>query len=225
MMSKSIFLTIRPINNLTGGIALLWLYIVSGILLAIFLLMLVPISVTATYDEDFKCLVKIGFVPITLYPPKPKKKKKKKPKSEGNKPKEEKPRGKKPSLIKEKGLSWLVDVIKKVADLAVGALKYFFRHIIIRKFMLSITIAGDDAADTAVKYGKLCAAVYPSVGIIAGAARCKKYGIDIAPDFGRGAKTEINMYLKARVLLLWLVTLVFKFGIKGLKLLLEIKEN
>lgn len=203
---------------------MLWLYILLGIVLAIFLLMLIPVSIKATYDDKFKCSVKIGFVPITVYPPKPKKPAKKKSKKSDDKSKEEKPK-EKTGLLKEKGLSWFVDLIKRVAELAAGALKYFFKHIIVKNFMLSITVADSDAAKTAIKYGKTCAAVYPAIGITAGAVKCKKYGVDIAPDFEENAKTEINMYLKARVLLFWLVTLVFKFGIKGLKLLLDIKED
>lgn len=186
--------------------------------------MLVPVSVRASYDDEFKCLIKIGFVPINVYPPKPKKSKKKKGKKKDGKPKDEKPK-EKTNLVKEKGLAWLVDLIKRVAELAAGALKYFFKHIIVKKFMLSITVADSDAAKTAIKYGKTCAAVYPAIGITAGAVKCKKYGVDIAPDFDENAKTQINMYLKARVLLFWLVTLVFKFGIKGLRLLLDIKED
>ena len=57
---------------------MLWLYILLGILLAIFLLLLVPVSITIKYENDLLCKLRIGFVPITIYPPKPKKEKKKK---------------------------------------------------------------------------------------------------------------------------------------------------
>ena len=55
---------------------MLWLYILLGILLAIFLLLLVPVSITIKYENDLLCKLRIGFVPITIYPPKPKKEKK-----------------------------------------------------------------------------------------------------------------------------------------------------
>ena len=200
---------------------MLWLYILLGILLVIFLLLLMPVKLKASYNEDFRCSLKIGFVKIQLYPQKPKKKKKESEKAE-EKPKHEEK--KKESLIKEKGISWLFDLIKKIADLAVGALKDFFRHIIVKKLLLSISIAGSDAADTAVKYGYCCSAVYPAFGIIVGAVKCKKYGVDISPDFEEEAKSAVNMELEARIKILWLLALVIKHGIKGLKLLIDLKN-
>lgn len=199
---------------------MLWLYILLGILLVIFLLLLTPVKLKAAYNENFRCVLKIGFVKFSLYPPKPKKKKKPKKADEEQKSEETK----KESLIKEKGISWLFDLIKKIADLAVGALKDFFRHIIVKKLLLSISIAGSDAADTAVKYGYCCSAVYPAFGIIVGAVNCKKYGVDISPDFEEKAKSAVNMELEARIKILWLLALVIKHGIKGLKLLIDLKN-
>lgn len=205
---------------------MLWLYILLGILLAIFLLLLVPVSITIKYENDFLCKLRIGFVPITIYPPKPKKEKKKKvKKKEPGQEKQEESKEKKPNLLQEKGLSWFINLIKKVAELAKDALKDFFKHIIINRFMLSITILGNDAADTAIKYGKLCAAVYPAVGIITGAAKCKKCGIDLAPDFDKKSKASIYFDLKARILALWIVGLIIKYGVKGIKLMFEIKDE
>ena len=200
---------------------MLWLYILLGILLVIFLLLLTPVKLKASYNENFRCILKIGFVKFSLYPPKPKKKKKKPKKADEEQKSEE---TKKESLIKEKGISWLFDLIKKIADLAVGALKDFFRHIIVKKLLLSISIAGSDAADTAVKYGYCCSTVYPAFGIIAGAVNCKKYGVDISPDFEEKAKSAVNMELEARIKILWLLALVIKHGIKGLKLLIDLKN-
>ena len=200
---------------------MLWLYILLGLLLVIFLLLLIPVTLKASYKEDFRCILKIGFVKISLYPQKPKKKKKPPKKGDEKSKHEEK---KKESLVKEKGISWLFDLIKKIADLAVGALKDFFRHIIVKKLMLSISIAGDNAADTAVKYGYCCSAVYPAFGIIVGAVKCKSYGVDISPNFEEKAKSAVNMELEAKIKILWLLALVLKHGYKGLKLLADLKN-
>ena len=200
---------------------MLWLYILLVILLVIFLLLLMSVKLKASYNEDFRCSLKIGFIKIQLYPQKPKKKKKP-PKKDDEKSKHEEK--KKESLIKEKGISWLFDLIKKISDLAVGALKDFFRHIIVKKLMLSISIAGDDAADTAVKYGYCCSAVYPAFGIIVGAVKCKSYGVDISPNFQEKAKSAVNMELEAKIKILWLLALVLKHGYKGLKLLADLKN-
>ena len=118
-----------------------------------------------------------------------------------------------------------MNLIKRVAELAVFALQDFFSHILIKKLSLSISVAGDDAADTAIKYGKYCAVVYPAVGTIVRAVKCKGYGVDINPNFSEKAETEINFDFVARVFVFRLVALAVKHGIKGLKLLAEVKNE
>lgn len=211
----------------SGVIVLLWLYILLIVAAVILLPLLIPVGADVSWKDDIIVKLKIAFVPITVYPPKPKKEKpkKKKKKEPEKKPKEEKPKEKEPGILKQKGLSWLIDFIERAAQLATGALKFFFGRIIIKKLMLSIRVAGEDAAETAVNYGKTCAAVYPALGIIMGVVRHRRYGVEIAPDFEENAKTQISLELKARILVLWLVALVLKYGIKGIRLMLEFKEK
>ena len=169
---------------------MLWLYILLGIVLFIALVMFIPITLRASYKEEFWCAVYIGFVKLQLVPAKPKKEKKKK-KAKKQTQKTEQPKKateKKPSLIKKYGIEWLLNLIKKVAELAVSALQDFFSHILVKKLSLSISVAGDDAADTAIKYGKYCAVVYPAVGTIVRVVKCKGYGVDINPNFSEKAE-------------------------------------
>lgn len=204
---------------------MLWLYILLGIALFVALVMFIPITLRASYKEKFWCAVYIGFVKLQLVPAKPKKEKKKVKKQT---PKTEQPKKateKKPSLIKKYGIEWLLNLIKRVAELAVSALQDFFSHILIKKFSLSISVAGDDAADTAIKYGKYCAVVYPAVGTIVRVVKCKGYGVDINPNFSEKAETEINFDFVARVFVFRLIALAVKHGIKGLKLLAEVKNE
>lgn len=205
---------------------MLWLYILLGIALFVALVMFIPITLRASYKEKFWCAVYIGFVKLQLVPAKPKKEKKKKVKKQT--PKTEQPKKateKKPSLIKKYGIEWLLNLIKRVAELAVSALQDFFSHILVKKLSLSISVAGDDAADTAIKYGKYCAVVYPAVGTIVRVVKCKGYGVDINPNFSEKAETEINFDFVARVFVFRLVALAVKHVIKGLKLLAEVKNE
>lgn len=205
---------------------MLWLYILLGIALFVALVMFIPITLRASYKEKFWCAVYIGFVKLQLVPAKPKKEKKKKVKKQTPKTEQsKKPTEKKPSLIKKYGIEWLLNLIKRVAELAVSALQDFFSHILVKKFSLSISVAGDDAADTAIKYGKYCAVVYPAVGTIVRVVKCKGYGVDINPNFSEKAETEINFDFVARVFVFRLVALAVKHGIKGLKLLAEVKNE
>lgn len=202
---------------------MLWLKIIIGIILCIALILLIPVGVSAQYCDDFKAVLKIGFIPIRLYPPKKKKPKKEKKKKKKSEPvKEEKQTEKKPSLIKEKGIGWLIDLIRQIAVLAGGVLKDFFRHIIIKNLQISITYAGENAEDTAVKYGYFCLSVYPAVSIITDVAKCRNYGVDIAPDFDEEAKSVYYFEAYARIRVFWLFRIVFKHGFKIIKLLLSL---
>lgn len=205
---------------------MLWLYILLGIALFVALVMFIPITLRASYKEKFWCAVYIGFVKLQLVPAKPKKEKKKKVKKQTPKTEQsKKPTEKKPSLIKKYGIEWLLNLIKKVAELAVSALQDFFSHILVKKLSLSISVAGDDAADTAIKYGKYCAVVYPAVGTIVRVVKCKGYGVDINPNFSEKAETEISFDFAARIFAFRLIALAVKHGIKGLKLLAEVKNE
>lgn len=75
---------------------MLWLYILLGIVLFIALVMFIPITLRASYKEEFWCAVYIGFVKLQLVLAKPKKeKKKKKAKNKLRKPNNLKKRQKK----------------------------------------------------------------------------------------------------------------------------------
>ena len=108
-----------------------------------------------------------------------------------------------------------MNLIKKLQSLQYLHCRIFFSHILVKKLSLSISVAGDDAADTAIKYGKYCAVVYPAVGTIVRVVKCKGYGVDINPNFSEKAETEINFDFAARIFAFRLIGLAVKHGIKG----------
>lgn len=200
---------------------MLWLYILLGALLFILLILLIPIRMKLKYQNELLLSLYIGFVKLRLIPAKPKKPKKEKSKKKTDeKPKETE---KKKNIIKEKGISWLVNLIKKLAQLAGGVLKDFFKHIIIRKLMLSIVVAEEDAAKTAVNYGYYCSAVYPAVGIIVKTAKCKKYGVDIKPDFDENAKPDYFVELDAKIRVIWILAVLIGHSKEFLDVIKELK--
>lgn len=200
---------------------MLWLYILLGILLFILLILLIPIRLKLKYHNELLLSLYIGFVRLRLIPAKPKKPKKvKTQKKTDEKPKEPE---KKKNIIKEKGVVWLVNLIKKLAQLADGVLKDFFKHIIIRKLMLSIIVSEEDAAKTAVNYGYYCSAVYPAVGIIVKTAKCKKYGVDIKPDFDENSKPDYFVELDAKIRVIWILAVLIGHSKEILDVIKEIK--
>ncbi len=203
---------------------MLWLYILSGIAAVIAGILLTPVKLRIRYKEALECFFYIGFIRFRLYPAKPEKKKKsaKKKKTDGEKKAEKKKEEKKPSLLEGKGLSEITDLLKQIAELTKGVLKDFFGHIIIKNFSLSIKLAGDDAADTAIKYGTCCSVIYPLVSTILFAAKCRHYGVDITPDFDEKAETQTEFHLFLKIRIVWLLALVVNHGPKALKILTDL---
>ncbi len=203
-----------------------WLYILLGIILFLVLLMLIPIGVKAGFEDELKAVLKIGFVSVRLYPPKPKKEKKKpkkeKPKKDSEKKESEK---KKTNLIKEKGIQWLIDLIGEAARLAMGAMKSFFRHLVIKRLNISIVYHGEDADDTAVKYGYLCLAVYPAVSVLVKASKCRHYGVDIAPGFNEDEPSRYAVDAYAYIRVFWILALAFRYGFKAIRLLFKLRRG
>lgn len=204
---------------------MLWLYILLGILLFVLLILLIPIRLKLKYQKEFELLLYIGFVKLRLIPAKPEKPKKEKSKEKSKEKTEKKPEEseKNKNIIQKKGISWLVNLIKKVAELACGVLKDFFKHIIIKKLMLSIVVAEENAAKTAVNYGYYCSAVYPAVGIIVRSAKCKKYGVDIKPDFDENAKSDYYVELEVKILVLWILAVLIGHGKEIINVLKEFR--
>ena len=124
--------------------------------------------------------------------PENKKKDKKKAKSKKNAKEENKVLQWFKITFKERGLNGLISVLKEIAGLAVTFLKPVFKHIKLRNLDMNITVAFEDAADTAVRYGYACAAIYPSLAVILKIVKYKKYNVNIAPDFDK-KQPEIDL--------------------------------
>lgn len=205
---------------------MLWLYILLGIVLLFAIILAIPIKVCVRYKKAFFCRLHIGFVKIILYPTMPKKKKsKKKKKIEQPTKKEPKKEEKKDNnFLKELGLSGVVNLFTKLAELAAGVLKDLFAHIIIKSFSLSIKVAGKDAADAALNYGRVCSVVYPLTSAVIRSMKYSHYGVDILPDFTEGEETKVEFFAIFKTRVIYLVMIVLKYGFTALKTLLELKS-
>ncbi len=102
------------------------------------------------------------------------------------------------TLWKERGIEGITELIKEIAKIVGGLLSSVFRNIVIKKLDLNITVAYEDAADTAVKYGYACAGIYPAMAVILRVFKYKDYNIIIVPDFDKKSNeitvdTEISL--------------------------------
>lgn len=171
-----------------------FLYTLLGIILFIIVLFLIPVRVTAHYNGTFEMYVQYLFLKIKLFPNEKKSEKPRKEKKEKNKEsvKEKKPKSDKPkekgdniflTFYNNQGFEGVIQLIADALNAVGGLFGGIFRHFVFRELYLEMKVAGSDAAETAIKYGKISSAVFPAMGLICSKAKVKKYDIDISPDF------------------------------------------
>lgn len=101
----------------------------------------------------------------------------------------------------------------------------FKKHIIIREMYLWMTVSdNNDAAQTAIEYGRVCQKVFPAFSFICSTLPVKKYDVQVEPDFlGKKNKAEFAFSISIRpifflnALIVFAFRLLFKVVIKFLK--------
>lgn len=174
------------------------LYIVFGILLFIFLLLLCPVRVRLDYTDKLSVMIHFLFLKFRISPPdkeKIEKEGKKKASKTATGPKgEKKKKNFLYTLYKEEGFSGALHFLKAIADILKDAAIGILSHLVIRLMDVRLIIAGEDAANTAVLYGGVCSAVFPLLSWICSCAKVRKYHADIHPDFiALKSKAEIAL--------------------------------
>ncbi|MCI5682715.1 MAG: DUF2953 domain-containing protein [Eubacteriales bacterium] len=153
---------------------------VGLVILAVAALLPAKIKVRIGYiEEEFILSFKLLFFVFTVSPENKKKKKKKAKKKE--KEKKERPAKKEKdnffrSHTSDFGVFDYIELIGIVIE-------KFVAKIYFDKLEAEIRVAGDDAAQTALNFGRLNAAIYPIAGLINGHKRIKNLHIGITPDF------------------------------------------
>ena len=210
------------------------LYVILGIILFLFLLTLLNIHITAIYHNELRLWVRIAFVKLQLVPPKPKKKKKKKkktqksPKKQPKKKPEEEPKKKSfdfKAFVKEKGVSGIINIVKEIAKLAGGTVSDVLSAFTVTRLKLDIKVAGSDAADSAIKYGRVCAALFPSLQLIMTVVKVKKYDVNVNPDFSDEPKNSADAEVFAKIRIISILRIGIKRGLQALKLFIKAKPK
>lgn len=223
------------------------LYIILAVIALIVILFSIKVSVTAVYDETFTLDIKWFFIKLRIYPEDEEKKAKKEAKkaekeqkkknSKKEKPKKEKteesasPKG---NIFKDfynnQGFAATVNLIRTAAAQLGGFLKGVYRAFVIENLTVLLKVsAGDDAAQTAIKYGKVCSAVYPAMGFICSNMKVKQYDVNVVPDFISAENTatfKLSLSVRPIKLTNAVIVLAFRLIFKVLlKLLKGSKKN
>lgn len=212
------------------------LYILIGIIAFFVLLLSVKFVITVHYEDDVAVSVGWLFLKFNILPKKEKEdkqKKEKKKKKEEETPKNESEIIKEPKKKKEnmfvrfyhnRGVSGVVQLLKDAAKALGGMFKRIGRAFLFEELYISLDVGAGDSAETAIKYGKVCSAAFPAMGLIVSTMRVKKYSININPDFIYG-KNVARLHTKISVRPIALINaviilafeLLFKVVIKLLK--------
>lgn len=215
------------------------LYIIGGIIAFFVLVLSIRVTVSGDYTEDFFLSVSWLFLKFKVFPmkkkDKPKKEKKPKPEKQEEAPENVKEDAEKKDNIfvtfyKNKGFEGVIELVNNTAYSLGRMFNSFRKHIVLRELFLNMTVSKpQDAAATAIEYGKVCQKVFPALSYICSVIPVKKYDVIVEPDYlGSKNTAEFSFKLSIRpifftnAIVVLAFRLLFKVGIKFLK---GIKKN
>ena len=181
------------------------LYIITGCLAFFAALMIAPVRLRILYNEG-GLIVRARYlmVRLTLFPfkeKKPEKPKKVKPERKKRKPKRERAGlgNRLGQMFKDDGVSGILSLVSEMAKLAAAASRKMLAAVVIDRLDIAIITASEDAAETAIKYGRICAVLYPAAAAVESAVRVRRRNIVVRPDFLRedgGAAIDIAIHVR-----------------------------
>lgn len=200
------------------------LQIVFIIILFFGILLVCPVTVKMRFENEFTATIRYLFFRYKIRPePKAPEQEEEKVGKEKTEEKED-TKSKIKEIIKQKGLSGFLSIISEFASVATGAAKKLFSRLTIQNISVDIAVANEDAAQAAIYYGYTCSVVYTAMGILVANKNCKRYHIDIVPDFNR-KESRILFQCKIRIKLFSILTSLLPALIQSLKIYKAAKAN
>lgn len=208
------------------------LIVVSAIILFFLFIFFMPVVLYADFKTELSLSVRYLFLKFRILPEKPEKPKKNKSKKKSAKPKEaeetkedEKNGETIKRILKKTGLGGFIEIVAELAKIAANGVMGIVRHVVISRLEIEINNGGEDAAQTAINYGYISAALYPAVSVIL--SNVKKYksaSVQIFPNYD-SKDTTVLCSAKVKVKLWWIVASAVKTAIKLLKEFMKLKKQ
>lgn len=198
-------------------------WIIAGsILLLLALLLFCPISLETVFVEELSARVGFLFFHYRVWP---------RPERKQTPEKKEKPVSKKkPSKIKElfrqKGISGFLELLRALSRAAYGGPRKIFSHTVIRFLHLNLTVGGEDAAQTAVNYGRACGLVSTALTALLSAAKYRERNVTVrvTPDFQNG-NSNVQFQVLLKIKLFFLLSAALSALIDMIKIYLKFKKE
>ena len=208
------------------------LIVIAAIILFFAFLLFMPLVFYADFKGELFLSVRYLFVKIRLLPEKPKKSKKPKRKKSAKKAekkaeaKNENETSKKlKEVLRKTGVGGFIEIIAELAKIAGRGTMGIVRHIVISRLDIEIRNGGEDAAQTAINYGYISAALYPAVSVILN--NVKKYKsacVQIFPDYD-SRDTTVKCSVRLKIKLWWILSAAMKTLWALMKELMKLKKQ
>ncbi len=205
------------------------LIVIASILLVLLAVLLLPVRVELSFQNEFELTLRYGFLSIPLVTgeagQKPKQEKKpKKPKKEKTKKKEPDPNA--PSgldkfrdLLKRKGVGGFLSALVEAVELLAKCSKRLLSKLRLKRFDLYLCVAGGvDAAAGATLYGQMSAAVYTACGVLFTLLPCPKPGVTVDLDY-QAQESAVDFHCTLSMQPLYAVREVFAIVFGGIPIL------
>lgn len=205
--------------------------IAAGIVLFFALLLAGRVSVFFDYNGELAVKVKYLCFTVMKIPkkakpkPKPDKPKKSKKTKKSEKEGEEDGKKKKGGLLKNLTFDDILELLKQALTGIGKPLRRLFKSIVISHLSLNITVGGDDAAKTAIKFGAMNIAVGNVLGLLDSFLTLKPLDdLNIGVDF-QSEQTLYDAYFEMRMTLFAGLVAVIRLARVALKLFGSLKKR
>lgn len=185
----------------------LWILLALALLLALLLSLPLQIALRVTPEGGFSYRVKYAFLTLADSEAEKKEPTEKKPEGKRSPAKQDGSGAKKVLLnflglgdlagadeakraIREKGLLQTLQGISEAASSLLRRLLRLLSRGVFRRFTLRISVGGDDPADTALRYGTFCAALYPLLSLLGERMRFRRRRVEVLCDYD-SAQTQV----------------------------------
>lgn len=192
------------------------------IVVILFVLLCLPVCADVKYDGEFTVSIRYLFLRFKVFPSRTagaEKKEKGAGKAKDN-GKKEKSDEKNSLSEKIEKLKKTIESVKELLSAAKGPVKLLLKSITLFRLEMTVAVAGDDAAATGERYGRISALVYPLLEQLRRIKRPLREKISIYPDF-INLNEHIYAYAIIGITPITVIAAVVKFAFNYIKIIIK----
>ena len=192
---------------------MLGVWVTAAVFLLLIVLLFLPVKVIVRFDKEVSVKVKLAFLPVYQIDSSKHSKSGQPPEKPETKT-EEKKENIFGQVFQKEGFKDGIKLLFDFAGKLLKKMKKLLRHIVFDQLIFNLSVASEDAAQTAILYGEVCSAAYPFFSLLDHFSNVKYKEINISSDF-TSKKTDFSFSAMIRTrlwfLLLFAVVVFFEF--------------